>query len=149
MLRTECSGCWTRMSEAAHILIVNGDVRTMNPLAPRAGALAARDGRIVALGSSAELEPLRGADTVVVDAAGATVLPGLIDAHGHFGHVARAMATAVDCGTPPVGSIADLLDRAAERVRSVAPGTWILLQGTTFQDELLAERRFPPPGALA
>ena len=136
------------MSEAAHILIVNGDVRTMNPLAPRAGALAARDGRIVALGSSAELEPLRGADTVVVDAAGATVLPGLIDAHGHFGHVARSMATAVDCRTPPVGSIADLLDRAAERVRSVAPGTWILLQGTTFQDELLAERRFPTPGEL-
>jgi predicted amidohydrolase YtcJ len=136
------------MGKAAHIMIVGGDVRTMNPLAPRAEALAARDGRIVALGTLSELEPLRGPSTTVVDAAGATVLPGLIDAHGHFGHVARSMATAVDCRTPPVASIVDLLDRAAERARSVAPGTWILLQGTTFQDELLAERRFPTPAEL-
>jgi predicted amidohydrolase YtcJ len=136
------------MSEPAQILIVGADVRTMNPRVPRVEALAARDGRIVALGTPAELEPLRGSRTVVVDARGATVLPGLIDAHGHFGHVARSMATGVDCRTPPAGSIADILARATERARSVAPGTWILLQGTTFQDELLAERRFPTPQEL-
>jgi predicted amidohydrolase YtcJ len=136
------------MSEPADILIIGADVRTMNPQAPRVEAIAARAGRIVALGDSARLESLRGPSTVVLDARGATVLPGLIDAHGHFGHVARSMATAVDCRTPPVGSVADILARAAERARSVAPGTWILLQGTTFQDELLAERRFPTPQEL-
>lgn len=136
------------MRESAEILIVGGDVRTMNPRAPRVDALAARDGRIVALGASARLESLRGPDTVVVDARGATVLPGLIDAHGHFGHVARSMATGVDCRTPPARSIADILERAGERARAVAPGTWILLQGTTFQDELLAEHRFPTPQEL-
>jgi predicted amidohydrolase YtcJ len=136
------------MSETAHILIVGGDVRTMDPRAPCAEALAARDGRILAVGTAAELEPLRGPGTVVVDAGGATVLPGLIDAHGHFGHVARSMATAVDCRTPPVKSVADILLRAAERTNAVAPGTWVLLQGTTFQDELLGERRFPTPQEL-
>ncbi|MGH2910934.1 MAG: amidohydrolase [Solirubrobacteraceae bacterium] len=136
------------MSESAHILIVGGDVRTMNPRAPRAQALAARDGRIVAVGGEADLAPLRGPDTVVVDARGASVLPGLIDAHGHFGHVARSMATAVDCRTPPVRSVADILSRASERASAVAPGTWVLLQGTTFQDELLQERRFPTPGEI-
>ncbi|HTA13903.1 MAG TPA: amidohydrolase [Solirubrobacteraceae bacterium] len=136
------------MTEPAQILILGGDVRTMDPRGPRAEALAARGGRIVALGTSAELEPLRGRDTVVIDASGATVTPGLIDAHGHFGHVARSMATAVDCRTPPAGSIAQILEGAAERARSVAPGTWILLQGTTFQDELLAEGRFPTPQEL-
>lgn len=132
----------------AQIMVVGGDVRTMNPSAPRAEALAARAGRIIALGTYDELEPLRGPSTVVVDARGATVIPGLIDAHGHFGHVARSMATAVDCRTPPVQSVAAILERAAERARSVAPGTWILLQGTTFQDELLAEHRFPTPREL-
>jgi|HubBroStandDraft_3_1064219.scaffolds.fasta_scaffold01441_8 predicted amidohydrolase YtcJ len=136
------------MGETAELLIVGADIRTMNPRAPRAEALAARDGRIAALGTSSELEPLRGARTTVIDAQGATVTPGLIDAHGHFGHVARSMATAVDCRTPPVRSVADILERAAERARSVEPGTWILLQGTTFQDELLAERRFPTPREL-
>lgn len=129
-------------------MIVGADVRTMNPRLPRAEALAARAGRIVALGSLAELEPLRGPATTVIDARGATVLPGLIDAHGHFGHVARSMATAADCRTPPVGSVAGILARAGERAQAVAPGTWILLQGTTFQDELLAERRFPTPQEL-
>jgi predicted amidohydrolase YtcJ len=136
------------VNEQAEIIVVGADVRTMSPTIPRVEALAARDGRIVALGRSAELDCLRGPGTVVVDARGATVLPGLIDAHGHFGQVARSMATAVDCRTPPVSSIADMLERARERARSVAPGAWILLQGTTFQDELLVERRFPTPQEL-
>lgn len=138
------------MTEPADLMVVGGDVRTMSAhIDTRVEALAARAGRIVALGGSAELEPLRGPATVVVDARGATVLPGLIDAHGHFGHVARSMATAVDCRTPPVNSVEDILARAGERARAVAPGTWILLQGTTFQDELLAEHRFPTPHELS
>jgi predicted amidohydrolase YtcJ len=135
------------VSDPAQIWIA-GDLHTMNPRAPRAEALAARAGRIVAVGSRAELEPLRGERTVAIDAHDATVIPGLIDAHGHFGHVARSMATAVDCRTPPVGSIAEILDRAAERARSVARGTWVLLQGTTFQDRLIADHRFPTPAEL-
>jgi predicted amidohydrolase YtcJ len=136
------------MVEPADLLVMGGDVRTMDPRRPRAQALAARGGRIVALGSNAELQGLRGPSTETVEAGGATVLPGLIDAHGHFGHVARSMAAAVDCRTPPVRSISDVLDRAAARARAVAPGTWILLQGTTFQDELIADGRFPTPAEL-
>jgi predicted amidohydrolase YtcJ len=135
-------------SERPDLLVLGGDVWTMDPRRPRAQALAARDGRIVAIGSTAELRGLRGAGTETIDARGATVLPGLIDAHGHFGHVARSMAAAVDCRTPPVGSIADILDRAATCARGAAPGTWILLQGTTFQDELIADGRFPTPAEL-
>jgi predicted amidohydrolase YtcJ len=134
--------------EPPDLLLVGGDVRTMDPRRPHAQALAARAGRILAVGSTLELEGLRGARTETIDARGATVLPGLIDGHGHFGHVARSMAGAVDCRTPPVGSIADILDRAATRARAVPPGTWILLQGTTFQDELIADGRFPTPAEL-
>jgi predicted amidohydrolase YtcJ len=137
------------MSEHADIVIVGADVRTMIPgMAGGANALAARDGRILAVGNSTEIESLRGQSTTVIDAQGATLLPGLIDAHGHFGHVARSMASAVDCRTPPVTSIADILARARERAGQVAPGTWLLLQGTTFQDELLADSRFPAPQEL-
>src|ERR1700722_233587 len=136
------------MDEPAQLLILDADVRTMNLRMPRASALAARGGRIVALGTSSELESLRGPSTVTIDARGATVLPGLIEAHGHFGHVARSMATAVDCRTPPARSIADILARAEERARAGAPGTWILLQGTPFQAELIADGRFPTPQEL-
>jgi predicted amidohydrolase YtcJ len=134
--------------EPADLLVVYGDIRTMDLHRPRAQALAARGGRIVALGSSSDLLGMRGPHTETIDARGATVLPGLIDAHGHFGHVARSMAAAVDCRTPPVSAIADILDRAGARARAVVPGTWILLQGTTFQDELIADGRFPTPAEL-
>jgi predicted amidohydrolase YtcJ len=135
-------------SEAPDLLVVGGDVRTTDPRRPRAQALAARAGRLVAIGSTAELEGLCGPRTETIDVHGATVLPGLIDAHGHFGHVARSMAGAVDCRTPPISSILDIVDRAATRARAVPPGTWILLQGTTFQDELIADGRFPTPAEL-
>jgi len=139
------------MTDTAHVVVINGDVRTMDPRRPRASELAFTDGRVLALGEAGELRAagLHGPDTTVIDAAGATVLPGLIDAHGHFGHVARSMATAVDCRTPPNRSVSDLLDRARERAAAVAPGTWILLQGTTFQDELLEDGRFPTPVQLS
>jgi predicted amidohydrolase YtcJ len=138
------------MSEHADIVIVAGDIHTMGLSASaRPTALAARGGRIVAVGSSTEIESLRGPATAVIDAEGATVLPGLIDAHGHFGHVARSMASAVDCRTPPVASIADVLARARERTSHAAPGTWVSLQGTTFQDELLPDGRFPTPQELS
>ncbi|HYM44894.1 MAG TPA: amidohydrolase [Solirubrobacteraceae bacterium] len=137
------------MTGTAGLLVVGADVRTLDPSRPRAQALALAQGRVLATGAEAELQRLRAADTRVLDAGGATVLPGLIDAHGHFGHVARSMATAVDCRTPPVRSVADILDRARERAHSCAPGTWILLQGTTFQDELVEDRRFPLPVELS
>lgn len=137
------------MSEHADIVIVGADIRTMRPNgSARATGLAAGGGRILAVGSSTEIEALRGPATTVIDAEAATVLPGLIDAHGHFGHVARSMASAVDCRTPPVASIADVLARARERTSRVVPGTWVLLQGTTFQDELLPDARFPTPQEL-
>lgn len=49
-----------------------------------ADALAVRDGRVLASGPWTDLSPLRGARTRVLDAAGATVTPGLVDAHLHL-----------------------------------------------------------------
>ncbi len=135
--------------QPAELLIVGADVRTMDPRRPRARGLALGAGRVLAVGDESDLRELAGSETRVLDAHGASVLPGLIDAHGHFGHVARSMATAVDCRTPPVRCIDDILDRAHERADTCPPGTWILLQGTTFQDELIEDRRFPSPVQLS
>ncbi|HEX5308140.1 MAG TPA: amidohydrolase [Solirubrobacteraceae bacterium] len=136
------------MSEPAELLLI-GDVRTMRADGRRARAVAVRGGCVVAVGEQGEVARLRGPDTLVLDLGERTILPGLIDAHGHFGHVARSMATAVDCRTPPLRSVAEILARAAERAREVPAGSWILLQGTTFQDELLQDGRFPTPLQLS
>jgi predicted amidohydrolase YtcJ len=66
---------------AADLLLVGAAVRTLDPARPRAAAVAVHDGRIVALDDDALA--LRGSGTEVVDLAGATVTPGLVDGHMH------------------------------------------------------------------
>ena len=63
---------------------VNAAVLTMDEAVPRAEAVAVDDGRIVAVGSRAEVEGLVGESTIVVDLQGRTLLPGFIDSHAHW-----------------------------------------------------------------
>lgn len=71
------------MAEHADILIVNGRVMTMIPGAPVASVIALRGNRISYVGTAAP-DDLRGPETLVIDARGNTVLPGLIDSHVHL-----------------------------------------------------------------
>ncbi|MGL6183270.1 MAG: amidohydrolase, partial [Aestuariivirga sp.] len=66
------------------LIIVNGDIRTMDPLQPRVTALAARGKRVVALGDDAEIRALATPSTRVIDAGGRLVLPGFQDTHIHL-----------------------------------------------------------------
>jgi predicted amidohydrolase YtcJ len=74
----------------ADVVILHGDVRTMNAAAPTAAALAMSAGRITFVGADTDAQQWIGASTKVVDAAGATVLPGLIDSHIHAAEGALA-----------------------------------------------------------
>src|SRR5690625_8013006 len=67
----------------ADIIITNGRLITFAPGGP-AEALAIQGGRILAIGSNAEIAALRGPNTREIDAGGASVLPGFIDSHVHL-----------------------------------------------------------------
>ena len=65
------------------LVILGGAVRTMDPAMPYAGSVAIAGDRIAWVGGDDEgLDRARGA-AVVIDARGATVLPGFVDAHNH------------------------------------------------------------------
>ena len=64
-------------------LVIHGTVLTVDDAQPTAEAMAVADGRITAVGSRADIEPLIGPDTEVVDIGDGCVLPGLVEAHGH------------------------------------------------------------------
>ena len=68
----------------ADMIITNGAVLTMDPDLPRAAAVGIKDGRIVAVGSIDEVARLAGPATEIIDAKGATVLPGFIESHMHL-----------------------------------------------------------------
>lgn len=85
-------------AKLADLVILDADIRTMEPAQPIASALAANDGRIIAVGDAATVKPFIGPQTRVIRAAGRTVLPGLIDSHIHAaeGALARGGCTLDD-----------------------------------------------------
>lgn len=67
------------------LIVTDARVLTMAGTRPRAEAVAIAGGRIVAVGSRAEVEPLAGAETQVISAGGRTLLPGFFESHLHVG----------------------------------------------------------------
>lgn len=122
-----------------------GPVVTVDAGAPSAEAVAVRDGRIVAVGSEAEVMPLRGAQTEVVDLAGRTLIPGFIDPHAHFGGFG-AQAVGANLLAPPDGGVATIDDLVAA-LQEFAAGPdvertgWVF--GIGYDDAVLAEGRHP------
>ncbi len=68
----------------ADLIVINGHVLTMDDDNPAAEAVAVRDGAVVAVGSRASIEELKGPATEVIDAKGGSVVPGFIEAHMHL-----------------------------------------------------------------
>ncbi len=66
------------------LIVVNASVLTMDRAAPRAQAVALGDGRILAVGEDHAIRAMAGPDTEVVDAGGATLLPGFVESHLHL-----------------------------------------------------------------
>lgn len=68
----------------ADLIVINADIRTMDKAAPKAQALAVWGNKIIAIGTTADINKLKGAKTQIIDAGGKLVMPGFNDAHVHF-----------------------------------------------------------------
>lgn len=86
------SGLGRSALAAPDLIVINGDVYTVDPGAPRIAAFAVEDGRFTALGSNAEIRALADRNTKTIDAGGNTVLPGIIDGHSHVSGDSPAVA---------------------------------------------------------
>jgi predicted amidohydrolase YtcJ len=86
---------WAQREEALSpdTILVNGTIVTVDAAASVRQALAIRDGKILALGTTAEMRTLAAPSTRVIDLGGRTVIPGLIDSHLHAIRAAQTFAT--------------------------------------------------------
>ena len=136
---------------AADLLLLNGKILTMDARDSVAEAVAIRDGKIVAVGSSRDVEALAGAPSEVVDLDGRYALPGLTDCHVHLASDAARMSDAVECRDlydPALESAADIATRVREWAQSTPPGQWIVGRGSPLQDFRLREGRLPTRAEL-
>jgi predicted amidohydrolase YtcJ len=136
-------------SRSAELLFRNGTVLTMDTGKPRAQAVAVSGGKIIAVGSESELETLRTPLTKVVDLAGGTLLPGLIDPHMHSVFV--AFETWVDVGPFAVKNMDDIVEKLRAAAAKSVAGEWIkawqfdasITPGKTRIDLALLDRIVP------
>ncbi|MBN1286290.1 MAG: amidohydrolase [Anaerolineae bacterium] len=124
-------------------ILVGGNVHTLNPTNPRASAVAIRGRRILAVGDDASIQMLAEPGAAVDELGGRTVIPGLVDAHMHLEHYARALTT-VDLFEVP--SKAEAVRRVAERAAQSQPGEWIT--GWGWWQELWEGAAFPTAADL-
>jgi predicted amidohydrolase YtcJ len=128
----------TRAQDADTVLL-NGKIITLDSTAPLAEALAVRDGRIIAVGRSADIRALAGSGTRAVDLAGRTVIPGLIDSHMHAIRAALFYATEVNwIGTRSIPEAMARIKAAAQRAK---PGQWIIVAGGWTEQQFQEKRR--------
>ncbi len=103
-----------------------------------AQAVAITGGKITAVGTTAQIKAMAGANTEVIDLRGRAVTPGLIDSHVHFS-AADALFT-VDLGDAAVTSIEEVKKRVAAQVAKLKPGEWV--RGRGWDEGKYSERRY-------
>lgn len=83
---------------AADLVLINGKIFTADHAQPKVQALAVQDGKVLQVGSDAQIKALIEPSTRVIDLAGKTLMPGLIDSHSHaiFGGLELASANMED-----------------------------------------------------
>lgn len=123
-------------SNDADLVIVGGNVITVDPARPRAQAVAVKFGKVLAVGQDDEVKPLIGNNTRVINASGKTVIPGLNDAHCHVLTTGRSHLL-VDCGPDAVSSIAEIKKAIAEKTQTTPKGEWIV--GFGYDDTKMIE----------
>jgi predicted amidohydrolase YtcJ len=127
------------LGEGPTTILFNGKILTVDPKFSMAEALAVRDGRIVAVGRSADLRKMAGTPARVIDLGGRTVIPGLIDSHMHAIRAALSFSTEVNwIGTR---SLAEALDRIHQASKSMAPGAWLIVAGGWTAQQFSENRR--------
>ncbi len=122
----------------ADLVLRGGKVVTVDENFSIQEAVVVRDDRIIFVGSLKKAESFIGPDTEILDLDGTLVLPGLIDAHAHLYSLGQELTRLNVTGTK---SYAEIIEKVAEKVKTVQPGEWIV--GGRWDQNDWEDKNFP------
>ena len=125
---------------SGELVLTNAAIRTVDPQNSVAEALLIRGGRIEAVGTESHVRAAAGPGVGSRDLGGLTVIPGIIDNHNHLS-IAAFQPVSVDCTTPPLSSLAEVLGVIDESCRVLPPGQWAM--GFGYFQGMVPEQRNP------
>jgi len=146
IILTSCSGAEVDFARSlavpqpADMVLRNGKIVTVDRGFAIKQAVAIKDGRFLAVGSDRDIRLLIGPRTRVIDLAGHTVIPGLIDSHIHA--TEAGLSWDAELHWEQLRSLDDGLKLIAKAVQSQPAGSWIVVAGGWVPTQF-AERRFP------
>ncbi len=124
-------------------IFYNANVLTVDSKNSVASAVAILDGKIVKVGTDAEVLALADDKTEKIDLGKKTLIPGFCDPHGHFFWDSQNLATAVDLNSPPIGKskvLEDCFKILKDKAAQTPKGGWVM--GIGFDDTTIGEKRF-------
>lgn len=132
-------------AQPADAIYSGGPIITMNDAAPRVEAVAIKDGKIVAVGTKAEVEKFKAAGTKTIDLAGKAMLPGFIDGHGHVftTGIQAASANLLPAPDGEGNSIAKIQEILREYAKTETSKKFNMILGFGYDDAQIAEKRHP------
>jgi predicted amidohydrolase YtcJ len=129
-LEVEAQAASSQSAREPDLVVVNACVYTIDNTYPRAEALAVKDGKFIAVGSTSDVKNLAGRRTHVIDADQMTVTPGFIDAHCHPSGINELYEVNAN-----VRTTRELQQALLKKVTSTPPGYWV--QAFMFDDTKL------------
>ncbi len=128
----------------ADLVLLHGRIITEDSADTIAAALAVRAGRIIAVGSDAQILALAGHDTRRIDLRGRAATPGLIDSHAHVAD--GGLDELFHLRLADASSIAEIRRRLRAAVAVLPAGQWV--QGAGWDEAKLREGRYPSAADL-
>jgi predicted amidohydrolase YtcJ len=113
----------------ADLVLLNGDIITLDAENSITQSLAVKNGRILKVGNNEDIKSFIGKKTKVINLEGLTVLPGFIDTHVHMTRGGTMRKHAVQVWSPPLKSVSDILNAIKEKAEKIPKGQWIQGQG--------------------
>jgi hypothetical protein len=136
---------WSAWGQVADTVLINGKVLTVDPQFSTQEAIAIHQGRVLAVGKSADIRKLASSGSRVIDLQGRTVIPGLIDSHLHGIRAALSFSTEVNW--IGASSLDDAMGRIREAARTMKPGAWLIVAGG-WNVQQFKEKRLPTQAEL-
>jgi predicted amidohydrolase YtcJ len=113
-------------AQPADLVLRNGKIVTMEASVPEVEALAARGGKIIAVGTDSQMLEYIGSSTKVIDLADRLAIPGFIEGHGHFTSLGSSK---MELNLHDAKNWDQIVAMVAAAAREAKPGTWILGRG--------------------
>ncbi len=123
----------TALAQTADLVLINGKIVTVDPLFSIAQAVAVHGDRIVAVGKTEAIQKLAAANARVIDLHGKTVIPGLIDNHGHYARAAQTWNR--EARLDGIRSRKAAIAKLQAKAKATKPGDWVFVFGGWMESQ--------------